>query len=105
AQENEAQEGAEPRTYRFVLGEGQAIPAVEESIMTLATGEEGDFEVRFPDDFPDEERRGQAQKLHIKVTEASSKVLPELDDAFAKEIGEFEDLAALRARVLEDLES
>lgn len=103
--DGESEADQEPRTYRFVLGEGQAIPAVEEAIMTLATGEQGDFSVRFPDDFPDESRRGQEQQLHITVTEASSKTLPELDDEFAKEIGEFDDLAALRSRILEDLEA
>lgn len=96
---------AEPRTYRFVIGEGQAIPAVEEAIMTLAAGEEGDFSVSFPDDFPEEERRGQNQRLHIKVMDASRKILPELTPEFAKEIGDFEDLEALRARILEDLKA
>ena len=103
--EEAAQQDGEPRTYRFALGEGQAIPSVEEAIMTLAAGEEGDFEVSFPEDFPDEERRGQPQKLHIKVTEASAKSLPELDDEFAKQIGDFEDLAPLRTRILEDLDA
>src|SRR5690606_2004646 len=83
--EGEKEKDAEPRSYRFILGEGQAIPAVEEAIMTLAPGEEGDFDIRFPDDFPDEERRGQAQKLHISLVDAHAKVLPELDDAFAGE--------------------
>lgn len=105
----EGEDGAEPdgeaRTYRFVLGEGQAIPSVEEAIMSLATGEEGDFDVRFPDDFPDETRRGQEQKLHIKVTEASAKVLPELNDELAAQVGDFENLEALRARILEDLQA
>jgi trigger factor len=96
---------AEPRTYRFVIGEGQAIPAVEEAIMTLAAGEEGDFSVSFPDDFPEEERRGQNQRLHIKVMDASRKILPELTAEFAKEIGDFEDLESLRARILEDLKA
>src|SRR5690606_2393459 len=76
-----------------------------EAIMSLATGEEGDFDVRFPDDFPDETRRGQEQKLHIKVTEASAKVLPELNDELAAQVGDFENLEALRARILEDLQA
>lgn len=95
----------EARSYRFVLGEGQAIPSVEEAIMTLAAGEKDDFTVTFPEDFPDEEQRGKEQRLHIEVTEASSKVLPELDDEFAKGIGEFETLEALRTRIREDLDA
>jgi trigger factor len=99
-----AKEGEEPQSYRFVIGEGQAIPEVEASIRTLAAGEEGDFTVHFPEDFPDEARRGEAQQLHIRVNEVSRKVLPELNDDFAREVGDFEDLAALRERVMSDLQ-
>jgi trigger factor len=93
----------EPRTYRIVIGEQQAIPDVENAILTLARGETGEFNVRFPDDFPDEARRGEEQRLNIELKEANRKVLPELDDAFAAAVGEFENVAALRDRILEDL--
>lgn len=96
-------EGEEARTYRFALGEGQAIPDVEQAIMTLQTGQEGDFTVKFPDDFPEEERRGEEQHLHIVLKTAQSKQLPEVDDEFAQAMGEFESLEALRTRILEDL--
>ncbi|MDB4948954.1 MAG: Trigger factor [Gemmatimonadetes bacterium] len=98
-----AEDEAKPRPYRFVLGEGQAIPDVEAAILTLSPGAEGDFDARFPDDFPDEAQRGQEQHLHIRLVRAERKHLPELDDELAKALGEFEDVAALRARVLEDL--
>jgi trigger factor len=103
SEDGTAKEGEEPQSYRFVIGEGQAIPEVEESILTLAAGEEGDFTVHFPEDFPDEARRGEAQQLHIRVNEVSRKELPEVNDDFAREVGDFEDLAALRARVMQDL--
>lgn len=93
----------EPRTYRIVVGEGQAIPDVEAAILTLMPGESGEFDVKFPDDFPDEERRSEAQRLRIVLKEARSRRLPEVDDEFAKGIGEFESLDALRERVLSDL--
>lgn len=96
-------EASEPRNYRIVLGGDQAIPDVEAAIATLKTGESGEFTVTFPDDFPDEERRGQTQTLRVRLDEARSKRLPEVDDEFAKAVGEFEDVAALRARVLADL--
>lgn len=101
----ETREGEVPRAYRFELGEGQAIPAVEEAIMTLAPDDEGDFTVQFPEDFPDPEQAGQEQHLHILLKEATRKQLPELDDAFAQAVGPFEDMPALRARVLEDLQN
>lgn len=96
-------ENPEPRAYRFVLGEGQAIPAVEESIMTLSVGQEDEFTVHFPDDFPDEARRGQEQRLRIKLLELRRRQLPEIDDELARSVGDFETLAALRERILSDL--
>jgi trigger factor len=96
-------EDAAPRQFRFELGEGEAIPDIEAAIMTLAPGEAGEFTVSYPDDFPDEAQRGTSQRLNIRVAEARTKALPELDDAFAQELGEFESLDALRERVLADL--
>ncbi len=89
--------------YSLVLGGGQAIPALEEHIMTLSPGQTKDAEVRFPDDFPDEARRGQSRSVRITLHEVKRQALPALDDAFAKEVGDFETLDALRAAVREDL--
>ncbi len=46
--------------YDLVLGQNQAIPDLEERIMTLLPGESADAEVKFPEDHPDESRRGQS---------------------------------------------
>jgi trigger factor len=97
-------EAAEPEQFRFELGEGQAIPDIEQAIMTLAPGEEAEFPVAYPEDFPDEALRGRQQRLRIRLTEARKKVLPELDDDLAKGLGEFETLDALRERIRGDLE-
>ena len=94
---------AEAKEYEFVLGEGNAIPDVEEAIQTLEPEEEGEFDISFPDDFPDESRRGESQRLRIRLIGRRVKELPDLDDDFARSIGNFEDLDALRAKVAEDL--
>ena len=95
----------EPRSYRFELGEGQAIPDIEQAIMTLAPDQENEFTVTFPEDFPEEAQRGRQQRLRIRLTEARRKELPALDDDFARELGDFETMDALRARVREDMEA
>lgn len=100
---DEGEPTEDKHSYRIVLGESQAIPDVEAAILTLAPGERGEFTVAFPEDFPDEERRGEEQRLRIESKEGERKVLPEIDDEFAKSIGEFDDLAGLRERVLSDL--
>ncbi len=95
----------EPHSYRIRLGEGQAIPDVENAVMTLTTGETGEFAVTFPEDFPDEARRGQEQKLRITLKEAEHRVLPEIDETFAREVGDFESVEALRERIQSDLQA
>lgn len=92
-----------PHNYRIVLGADQAIPDVEAAIATLSVGENSEFTVAFPEDFPDEERRGQGQTLKISLLEANSRRLPEVDDEFAGKVGDFADVAALRERIRADL--
>jgi trigger factor len=90
--------------HDLVLGDNQTIPELEERIMTLRPGETTDTEVRFPDDHPDESRRGQTRQLRVTLHEVKRQELPPLDDALAREIGDFEGLDALRAAVRQDLE-
>jgi trigger factor len=94
----------DPRPYEIVLGDGEAIPEVEDAVRTLKVGETGDFTVTFPEDFPDEDRRGEKQNLRITLQARKAKELPELDDEFARSLGDFEDLETLTGKVREDLE-
>lgn len=91
------------REYDLVLGEGNAIPDVENAVKSLEVGETGKFTVTFPDDFPNEERRGDQERIEVTVLGRKELDLPELNDDFARQIGDFESLADLRARVREDL--
>src|SRR6266542_3172062 len=96
-------EGAE-RSYPLVLGAGQAIPGIEELIMEAKPGETIERPVRWPDDFPDEAQRGQTKTVRISLNDVKRKSTPPLDDAFAREVGDFESLDALKAAVRADLE-
>jgi trigger factor len=90
--------------HDLVLGQNQAIPELEERIMSLLPGETAEAEVRFPEDHPDETRRGQTRRVHISLHEVKRQELPPLDDALAREAGDFESLDALRAAIRQDLE-
>ncbi len=94
----------DPQPYQLVLGEGRAIPEVEERIMGMLPGETVDTTVRFPDDFPEEAKRGQPRDVRLTLHEVKRQQLPEFDDAFAREVGDFESLEALRKIVRQDLE-
>lgn len=95
----------EGKPYEIVLGTEQAIPDVEDRIMTLTPGESIDATVRFPDDFADESKRGQLVSTHITLHEAKRQALPELTDDFAREVGDFTGVEELRAAVRSDLET
>lgn len=101
--QEESDTDADPQPYQFILGQGDAIPDVEAGIQTLEVGESGTFTVTFPDDFPNEERRGDSEELRITLKSRRSMELPELGDKFASDVGDFESLEDLRGRVLEDL--
>lgn len=93
----------EGKSYPLVIGEGQAIPGVEEVIMEAAPGETIERPVRWPDDFPDETQRGKTKTVRITLNDVKRKSAPDLDDAFAREVGDFDSVDALRAAVREDI--
>ena len=94
----------DPQAHQLVLGDGRAIPEVEERILELTLGQTIDTTVRFPADFPEEAKRGQTRDIQITLHEVKRQQLAPLDDAFAREVGDFESLDALRRAVREDLE-
>ena len=95
---------SEGQEYRLVLGSGQAIAGVEELIMETAPGATTERPVRWPDDFPDEAQRGTTKRVRVELKDVKRKTLPALDDALAREVGDFDSLDALRAAVRTDLE-
>lgn len=92
------------KPFVMVLGEGEAIPDLEDQIMRLTPGEVAEADVRFPDDHPDETRRGQTRRVRVTLHEVKRKELPEVDDAFAAAIGDFPTVADLKTAIREDLE-
>lgn len=99
--------GDEPgpaQPYSLVLGSGQTIPDLEERIMGMLPGETVEADVKFPEDHADDSRRGQTRRVRVQLLEVKRQELPALDDDFAREVGEFENLDALRTAVKSDLE-
>jgi trigger factor len=101
--DGEDEDAPEPQEFRFVMGEGQAIAPIEEAIMSLMPGEEGEFDIAYPEGFDDPDLAGTTQRMTIGVVELKSREFPELDDAFAAAVGPFESLEALRTRIGTDL--
>ena len=102
---DESGEIPEGQEYRLVMGAGQAIAAIEEVILTLDQGESTEAPVKWPDDFPDEAQRGKTKTVRAALSEVKRKSLHVLDDAFAREMGDFDSLDAFTKVVREDLTS
>lgn len=92
------------KEYTLELGAQQAIPGIEELIMELSPNETQERTVRWPEDFPDEAQRGKSKPVRVKLLDVKRKELPALDDAFAREVGDFDGLDALTAAVRSDLD-
>lgn len=93
----------EGREYRLVLGGGQAIAGVEELVMQALPGGTVEAPVRWPDDFPDEAQRGVTKLVRVELKDVKRKSLPPLDDALARELGDFDSVAAMRETVARDM--
>ncbi len=79
-------------------------PGFDANLVGLNPGDEKTFSIHFPSDYPAEDFRDRDVTYSIKVKEIRRKVLPELDDEFAKDLGEFDSLAALKDRVRTDMQ-
>jgi len=102
--DDENEPADEGRDYDFVIGQGDAIPDIENGIKALEPGSSGDFDVTFPEEFPDEARRGDTERLRIELTSRRKMDLPELDDELAKQVGDFETFDELKSKVRGDME-
>jgi len=96
---------SEAKEYRLVIGEGQAIAGIEELILEAKPGQSIERPVKWPDDFPDEAQRGKTKPVRVELLDVKRKSLPALDDAFARDVGDFDSLDALKTAVKTDLES
>lgn len=97
-------EPSKPRRYQIVIGEGQAVAAVEDAIRTLKGGEEAEFTVELPENSEDAASATKPHRMHIRMVEVKSPEYPVIDDEFAQSLGDFGDVATLRARIGEDLQ-
>src|SRR6188474_40981 len=102
-------EGMEPRAesdYGFVIGSGSVLPEMQEAVIGLTAGGSRQTRVRFGDDHRNETLRGKAADATVTVKEVKEKVLPALDDDFAKSVGgSFETLDALKEEVRKGLQA
>ena len=82
----------------LVLGSNTFVPGFESQLIGIATGEERDIDVTFPEEYHAPELAGKAAVFHVKCNEIKFEELPALDDEFAKD-NDFDTLDELKADV------
>jgi trigger factor len=105
ARDGEPIEGAQGKDQMYEVGRASLIPGFEEELIGVNAGDEKSFDITFPDDYHAEELAGQVATFTVTVKEIKEKVVPELDDAFAADVSEFDTIKELRADVRERLQA
>jgi trigger factor len=98
----------EPQTDRHddvtvEMGAAANPPGFDAQLTGLRPGSSKTFDIQYPDDYAIRELAGTTVKYDVTVKAIRKRIVPELDDEFAKDVGEFENLAALRERVRGDM--
>lgn len=101
--DGEAFEGGTAKGFDLTLGSGQFIGGFEEQVVGMNIGETKDINVTFPENYQAENLKGKPAVFTVTLHKITGKVLPELDEEFAKKVGS-DSVDAYRAKVRERLE-
>jgi len=88
----------------ITLGAKANPPGFDEQLLGLEIGGRKSFTIQYPADYAITELQNTSVAYTVTVKGIKRRVVPELDDEFAKDLGSFENLDGLRSRVREDLE-
>jgi len=97
-------EGGKAIDFTVEVGSGQFIPAFEEKLIGLKLEEEREIEVTFPQDYGYQKWAGKTISFQVKIKEIKEKILPALDEEFARDLGDYSSLEELKAKLKEDIE-
>jgi trigger factor len=95
-------EGGQGTNYDLELGSHTFVPGFEDALVGVKAGDEKDIDITFPKEYP-EELANQPAVFKVKIHEVKEKVVPTLDDEFAKDVSEFDTLDELKKDLEEHL--
>jgi len=90
--------------YLLEVGSGTMVPGFEEGLIGKKTGVEKEIKVAIPPDHPRKDLADKEVTFRVKVKEIKQRVLPPLDDEFARDVGDYKNLKDLREKIRRDLQ-
>jgi len=99
----EAFEGGSGKAVSVEVGSGRFIPDFEKGLIGMKKGETRKVEVNFPADYPTPTLAGKKTEFEMTINDIKKKVLPELNDDFARDLGQFDSLEAVKTKIKEGL--
>ena len=90
--DGKAFEGGKAENFELTIGSGQFIPGFEDQMIGMKVDEQRDINVKFPEEYHAKDLAGKDATFKVKLHEIKEKVLPEIDDEFAKDVSEFDNL-------------
>jgi trigger factor len=98
-------EGGTSERMPLILGQERLIPGFETNLIGLKVGDTTEFDITFPDDYPEDSLSGTVAHFSVELKELREKILPDLDDDFLASLGSFDSLDALRTDIRSRLEA
>jgi trigger factor len=97
-------ENGTSKKHPMIIGKGVFIPGFEENLIGMREGEKKEFELAFPESYHKKDLAGKPAVFKVKMNLVQERQVPEINDDFAKSLGNFSDLNALRKNIEEGLE-
>ena len=97
-------DGGKGEDYPLTIGSNSFIPGFEEQLVGMNIDEVRDITVTFPEDYTSKDLAGKEAVFNCKILGITEKVLPELNDEFADDVSEFDNMEDYRADVRKNLE-
>ena len=89
--------------FTMKIGAGSISKSFDEKLIGMKSGQENEIPVNFPDDHFNAKLAGHNITFHVKLNEIREEILPEIDDEFAKKLGQYENLDALKKAITDNL--
>src|SRR3989344_659340 len=96
-------EGGTSKNHPITIGEGAFVPDFEKGLLGVSAKDTRTYPITFPDDFANEKLRGKKAEVSVVVHGVQQRVIPDLTDDFAKNIGKFTDMQNLKDELKKNL--